>query len=54
LGEHCFVWHHSEADTLDKVDLSEFHRNIALLAVTSYVLADIDGKLEGETSPDAR
>jgi len=53
LGEHYFDWHHSEADTLDKVDLSDFRRNIALLAVTSYVLADIDDKLEGEPSPDA-
>jgi len=53
LGEHYFDWHHSEADTLDKVDLSDFRRNIALLAVTSYVLADIDDKLEGETSPGA-
>jgi Zn-dependent M28 family amino/carboxypeptidase len=53
VGEHYFDWHHSEADTLDKVDLSDFRRNIALLAVTSYVLADIDDKLEGESSPDA-
>lgn len=54
VGEHYFDWHHTEADTLDKVDLQDFRHNIALLAVTSYVLADIDGRLLGEKRSVAR
>jgi Zn-dependent M28 family amino/carboxypeptidase len=54
VGEHYFDWHHSEADTLDKVDPAEFRHNIALLAITSYVLADIDGKLAGEKRTDVQ
>lgn len=46
-GEHYFDWHHTEADTLDKVDPVAFRHNIALLAVTSYILADADLKLTG-------
>jgi hypothetical protein len=43
--EHYFDWHHTNADTLDKVDLQVFRRCIATLAVTSYVLADMPGTL---------
>jgi len=46
-GEHYFDWHHSEADTVDKVDLGDFRKNLALIAVTSYVLSNIDEKLQG-------
>ncbi|HTS75884.1 MAG TPA: M20/M25/M40 family metallo-hydrolase [Bryobacteraceae bacterium] len=46
-AEHYFDWHHSVADTLDKVDLQEFRKNIASLAVMSYVLADMPGRLSG-------
>ena len=46
LGEettaaHYFDWHHTEADTLDKVDPVEFRKNVASLAVMTYVLADM-------------
>jgi hypothetical protein len=44
-GTHYFDWHHSDADTLDKVDPVEFRKNIAALAVMSYVLADMPGRL---------
>ncbi len=52
LGEmttaaHYFDWHHTEADTLDKVDPQEFRKNIASLAVMTYVLADMPEKLAG-------
>jgi len=43
--EHYFDWHHTNADTLDKVDLQVFRRCIATLAVASYVLADMPGSL---------
>jgi len=46
-GEHYFDWHHTEADTLDKVDPDDFRKNIAGLAVMSYVLADMPGRLAG-------
>lgn len=52
LGElttmaHYFDWHHTEADTLDKVDPQDFRKNIASLAVMTYVLADMPGRLAG-------
>ena len=55
LGEmttvaHYFDWHHTEADTLDKVDPVEFRKNIASLAVMTYVLADMPEKLAGHKS----
>ena len=47
VGEHYFDWHHTEADTLDKVDPDSFKKNTAMLSVVAYVLADMDGKLAG-------
>ncbi len=44
-GAHYFDWHHTEADTFDKIDPAEFRKNTAALAVLSYVLADMPGKL---------
>jgi Zn-dependent M28 family amino/carboxypeptidase len=44
-GTHYFDWHHTEADTLDKVNPEEFRRNLASLAVMGYVLADMPGRL---------
>jgi hypothetical protein len=46
VGEHYFDWHHTEADTLDKVDPDNFRRAIALLAVMGFVLADMEGTLQ--------
>lgn len=47
VGDHYFDWHHTEADTLDKVDPDCFKRNTAMLSVVAYVLADMDGRLVG-------
>ena len=47
VGAHYFDWHHTATDTLDKVDPEDFNRNIAVLAVLSYVLADMPAKLVG-------
>ena len=44
--EHYFDWHHTNADTLDKVDAQDFRKNIASLAVMAYVLADMPGYLK--------
>jgi Zn-dependent M28 family amino/carboxypeptidase len=47
VGAHYFDWHHTETDTLDKVDPVEFRKNAAMLSVVAYVLADMDGRLAG-------
>lgn len=44
-GGRYFEWHHSEADTIDKIDPEDFRRSIAALAVLSYVLADMPERL---------
>ena len=45
VGEKYFDWHHTAADTLDKLDPQDFRKAIALLAVTGYVLADMPERL---------
>ena len=40
-GTHYFDWHHSRADTADKVKLEDLRANIAAMAVMAYVLADM-------------
>jgi peptidase M28-like protein len=47
VGEHYFDWHHSHADTLDKVDPQDFRKAVAMLGVMGYVLADMPGTLRG-------
>lgn len=44
-GGRYFEWHHTTADTLDKVNLEDFRKNIAQLAVFAYVLADMGPRL---------
>lgn len=41
VGTHYFDWHHTKADTTDKVNLQDFRMNVAAMAVLSYVLADM-------------
>jgi hypothetical protein len=45
VEEHYFDWHHSAADTVDKVDLQDFRKAIALFGVAGYVLADMPERL---------
>jgi Zn-dependent M28 family amino/carboxypeptidase len=40
-GEHYFDWHHTRADTLDKVDPKDLQRAVGMLAVMGYLLADM-------------
>lgn len=40
-----FWYHHSEADTFDKVDMKEFNDCIAAMAIMSFVVADMDTRL---------
>ena len=44
-GEHYFDWHHTDADTLDKVNPEDFRKNMAAMAVMGYVLADMPDRL---------
>jgi hypothetical protein len=45
VNEHYFDWHHTNADTFDKIDLQDFRKCVASLAVLTYVLADMPGRL---------
>jgi hypothetical protein len=45
VGTHYFDWHHSRADTTDKVKLEDLRANIAAMAVMAYVLADMPSPL---------
>jgi len=45
VGTHYFDWHHTDADSFDKLVLNEFQANVASLAVMSYVLADMPERL---------
>jgi hypothetical protein len=47
IGTHYFDWHHTETDTLDKVDPEDFRKSVAAMAVMSYILADMPEKLAG-------
>jgi carboxypeptidase Q len=45
---HYFDYHHTEADTLDKVDPADLALDVAALAVFAYVVADMPERLGGE------
>ena len=40
-GSKYFNYHHTHADTLDKVDPEELSQNVATLATVAYILADM-------------
>ena len=50
VGTHYFDWHHTRADTPDKVKIEDFRANIAAMAVMAYVLADMPAPLRHLTS----
>jgi carboxypeptidase Q len=39
--EKYFWFHHTDADTIDKLDPAEFNRCVAAMAVMAYVIADL-------------
>lgn len=49
-GEHYFWFHHSNADTLDKLDPGEVAQCVAALAVMAYVVADLPEALPHGTA----
>jgi carboxypeptidase Q len=44
-GTRYFWYHHSEGDTLDKLDPAEVARCVAAMAVLAYVIADLPERL---------
>jgi carboxypeptidase Q len=44
-GSKYFWFHHTEADTVDKLDPMEMQRCVAALAVLSFIVADMPEKL---------
>jgi hypothetical protein len=42
-GTKYFDWHHTAADTLDKIDPKELAQNVAVYATFSYMAAQADG-----------
>ena len=40
-----FWYHHSAADTLDKVDFHDFNKCVAAMAIMAFVIADLDRPL---------
>ncbi len=49
-GSKYFNYHHSRADTLDKIDRDELSQCVAAMAVMAYVLADMPQRV-GEILP---
>ncbi len=45
VGTHYFDWHHSPADTADKVKPEDLRANIAAIAVMAFILADMPESL---------
>ena len=46
VGTRYFDWHHTRADTVDKVKIEDLRANIAAMAVMAYVLADMPETLQ--------
>lgn len=44
-GSRYFWYHHSEADTVDKLDPREMAKCVAAMAVMAYVIADVPGQI---------
>ena len=44
-GAHYFDWHHTEADTFDKINPQDFRESVASMAVMAFVLADMPDRL---------
>jgi len=49
-GSKYFWYHHTNADTWDKLDPDEFNRCVATMAVMAYVVADMDIRLPRKPS----
>ena len=50
-GSRYFWYHHSDADTVDKLDARDLAKCVAALAVMAYVVADLPGTLPRGAAP---
>jgi carboxypeptidase Q len=50
-GSRYFWYHHSDGDTLDKLDPAELARCVAAMAVMAYVVADLPDALPHTAIP---
>jgi len=53
-GSRYFDYHHTHADTIDKVDPTELSQNVAALATVAYVLADMPQRLGSQPDHASR
>lgn len=53
VGTRYFDWHHTRADTVDKIRPEDLRANIAAMAVMAYVLADMPEPLR-QVTPSTR
>ncbi|MEZ6084377.1 MAG: hypothetical protein R3E58_10675 [Phycisphaerae bacterium] len=44
-GSKYFDYHHTPADTMDKVNPLELKQNVAMMATMAYILADMPQRL---------
>ena len=44
-GSKYFWYHHTNADTFDKIDYHEFNKCVAAMAIMAFVVADLDTPL---------
>lgn len=51
-GSKYFDYHHSDADTLDKVDPLDLRKDVAAMAAMAYVIADLEPRLSSAGGPD--
>jgi hypothetical protein len=51
-GATYFDFHHSPADTVDKVDPTELSQNVAVMATVAFVLADMPDPIGTRSSPE--
>ena len=45
VGGDYFLIHHTQADTVDKIDPMDLAKNVAAIAVMAYVVADLPQRL---------
>ena len=50
-GSKYFHYHHSPADTIDKVDPEIMSKNVAMLAAATFILADMPERLGSTPAP---
>jgi carboxypeptidase Q len=53
-GSDYFAYHHSPADTFDKIDPEQLARNVAAVAALIYAVAEADEPLPRQAADEAR